>query len=322
MTLLKGGVSMAFWKHKSAPADRISSEALADFGRFEFLGRRQSGVFDPYSLVSDLVSLLYPLDGPGCAEVVGELRRHAEKGEWEKVGAWKFVREFLWDGPDVADLIDGGLLAIHRMRVTNLAIHLAPIDSPRYTELTGGPPSNDGFYGPPVFASSFGPTRQYYFDHAVSTASARQVTRAPSATGVQPGPLDDAVERMWDFGCLVYLGPLVVSPDISSEPHVVKPAVDAASGVDHHVFAERLVHAALHQDSAFHGPWTAIGAARFIEDYLDPEVAESSACTRAIDSGVTQLHRAGIIDAGMTPELFTPRQRERFRVIARTAESG
>lgn len=305
---------MAFWKRRAGPADRITSEALADFGRFEFLGR-ESGVVDPYSLVSELVSLSYPPDGPGFADVVAELRRHAEKGEWEKVGAWKYVREFLSDGSEVADLIDGGLLAIHRMRVTNLGIHLAPIDTPRYTELTGGPPPNDGFFGPPVFDSHFGPTRQYYFDHAVSTAAARQVSRVASAPGVGPGPVDDAVRAMWDFGLLVYRGPLVVAPDISFEPNVVKPAVDAARGVDHQVFAEQLVDAALNQDSTYYGPWTAIGVARFIEDYLDPAVADSHACTRAIDAGLALLDQMGVIGVGMTPELFTPRQRQRLSAL-------
>lgn len=306
---------MPFWKRTSTPVDRVTSEALADFGRFEFLGREQSGVIDPYSLVSQLVSLAYPPDGPGYAEVVLELRRHAERGEWEKVGAWKFVREFLSDGPDVADLVDGGLLAIHVMRVTNLAIHLAPIDTPRYVELTGAPPPNDGFFGPPVFDSQFGPTRQYYFDHAIATAAARQITRVISAQGIEPGPIDDAVRSMWDLGLLVYRGPLVVSTEISFEPNVVKPAVVAATGVDHLLFAERVVEAALKPDSVVYGPWSSLGAARFIEDYLDPRVAESPACTRAIDSGLTQLHRMGMIGVAMTPELLTPRQRERLAAI-------
>lgn len=306
---------MPFWKRSQPAVDRISSEALAEFGRFEFLGRDQSGVVDPYSLVSDLVSSSYPPDGPGYAEVVAELRRHAESGEWEKVGAWKFVRNFLSDTPDVADLVDGGLLAIHRMRVTNLAIHLAPIDTPRYAELTGGPPPNDGFFGPPVFDSSFGPTRQFYFDHAISTAASRQITRLPSAAGVEPGSLEDAVKSMWDLGMLVYRGPLVVSPDIAFEPNVVKPAVDAARGVDHRIFAERLVDGAVNRDSTFYGPWTAIGAARFIEDYLDPDVADLPACTRAIDSGLMQLEQMGLIGVGMTPDVLTPRQRQRLAAI-------
>lgn len=305
---------MGLFKRKKT-VDRITSEALADFGRFEFLGREQSGVLDAYSLVSELVALSYPPEGPGYDDVVAELRRHAEKGEWEKVGAWKYVREFLKEGPDVADLIDGGLLTIYAMRVTNLAIHLAPIDTPRFVELTGGPPPNDGFFGPPVFDSHFGPTRQYYFDAAISAAAARQVTRLASAPGVEPGDVEAAVRSMWDFGLLVYRGPLVVASDISFEPNVVKPAVDAATDVDHTLFAERLVNAALDRDSTFYGPWTAIGSARFIEDYLDPAVADSPACIRAIDSGLTQLREAGVIGVGMTPELLTPRQRERLTTI-------
>lgn len=306
---------MALWKRKSAPIDRITSEALADFGRVEFLGCEQSGVADPFALVSDLVSLSYRPGGPGVNEIIAELRRHAQIGEWEKVGAWKFVREFLSDTPETADLIDGGLLAIHRMRVTNLAIHLAPVDTPRFVELTGGPPLNDGFFGPPVFDSDYGPTRQYYFDHAVSVAAARQIRRVRSAQGVEPRALEEATRAMWDFGMLIYRGPLVVGPDTSFEPNVVKPAVDAATDVDHFIFAERLVDAALDRNSVVYGPWTSIGTARFVEDYLDAPVADSPACARAINDGLTQLLQMGIIGIGMTPELFTPRQRERLATI-------
>lgn len=306
---------MGFFKRRVTLADRITPDALADFGRYEFLGPEQSGISDPYSLVSPLVSLSYNPEGPSSSEVIAELRRHSEKGEWEKVGAWKYARNFLNETADIDDLVDEGLLAIHRMRVTNLAIHLAPIDSPRYIELTGGPPANDGFFGPPVFDSTFGPTRQYYFDHAISTAAARRISRLASAPGAQPGPLDDAVKSMWDFGMLVYRGPLVVAPDIRFEPNVVKPAVEAATGVDHSLFAEGLVDGATDRQSNWFGPWTAIGASRFIEDYLEPTAADSPAYTRVTDAGLTLLHEMGIIGVGMTPEIFTPRQRERYSAI-------
>lgn len=306
---------MAFWSKKPQHSDKISSDALADFGRYEFLGADQSGISDAYSLVSALVSSSYPPEGPGYRDVVSELRRHAEKGEWEKVGAWKYVRNFLSDGPEVSDLIDGGLLAIHRMRVTNLAIHLAPIDSPRYEELTGERPANDGFFGPPVFDSEFGPTRQYYFDHAIATAVARSITRIESVPGVEPGPIDDAVRCMWDFGMLIYRGPLVVNPDITFEPNVVRPAVTAATGVDHRLFAERLVAGAIDPSSNVYGPWTAIGAARFIEDYLDPSATSSDAWAQATDSGLVQLMDMGAIGVSMSPELLTPKQRERLAAL-------
>ena len=94
-----------------------------------------------------------------------------------------------------------------------------------------------------------------------------------------------------------------------------KKAVDAATNVDHFAFADRLVDAALDQGSAVYGPWTAIGAARFIEDYLEPTVADSPASQRAIDGGLTQLTQLGLIGVAMTPALFTPRQLERLAVI-------
>jgi len=306
---------MAFWSKTTQQADKISPDALADFGRYEFLGADQSGISDAYALVSALVASSYPPEGPGYREVITELRRHAEKGEWEKVGAWKYVRNFLTDTPDVSDLVDGGLLAIQRMRVTNLAIHLAPVDSPRYEELTGERPANDGFFGPPVFDSDFGPTREYYFDDAVAAALGRSIARVASEPGVEPGPMDDAVRCMWDFGMLIYRGPLVVNSDITFEPNVVRRAVAAATGVDHRIFSERLVAAAVDPNSDAYGPWTAIGAARFIEDYLDPSAANSDAWVRAADSGIIQLMEVGAIGVLMSQELFTPKQRERLVVL-------
>lgn len=110
---------MTFWKTSRLPQDRINSQRLADFGRFEFL-KEQSGIdaSDAFDLVSPLASLSWA-GGPGARPVIAaELRRHAAAGEWEKVGAWKFVREFLDEGPDTLDLIDGGLAALIRMRVS------------------------------------------------------------------------------------------------------------------------------------------------------------------------------------------------------------
>lgn len=305
---------MAISNRKSAPIDRISSESLADFGRYEFLGAEQSGV-EPsraYSLIFNLNGLIYTQSPADRAHVIAELNRHAEKGEWEKVGAWKYVREFLSEEPDTQALIDGGLLTIHRMRVTNLSIHLAPVDTPRYTELTGELPPNDGFFGPPVFDSSFGPTRQYYFDHAIATAAARNITRLQTAPGVEPGPLEDAARAMWDFGLLVYRGPLVVSPDIAFEPNVIRPAILAATGVDHIIFGDRLAEPVLDTGSYLFGAWTSIGGARFIEEYLDSSAVETTGYSRLPDSGLRLLTEMGALGVSMTPELLTPRQRARL----------
>lgn len=305
---------MPIWNRKSGPADRISPRALADFGRFQFLGAEQSGIdatgsYDLISSLNELVFTSYPADR---ARVITELRRHAMQGEWEKVGAWKYVRDFLSEAPDTQDLIDGGLLAIHRMRITNLSIHLAPIDTPRYIELTGSPPANDGFFGPPVFDSSFGPTRQYYFDQAVAASAARAVTRLPSLPGVEPGPVTEAARAMWDFGMLIYCGPLVVNPDLAFEPNVVRRAIEAASNVDHSMFTDRLAEAVLNSDSRVHGPWSSIGGARFVEDYLDATAVQAAGYSRMLDSGLILLIRSGMLGVLMTPQTLTTRQRERL----------
>jgi len=310
---------MVFWNRKSATVDRISSEALANFGRYEFLGSQQSGIdpSDSYSLISELNELIFTSTSADRDLAVAELHRHAAKGEWERVGAWKYVREFLDDEADTRDLIDGGLLAIAQMRVTNLSIHLAPIDAPRYAELTGGPPPNDGFFGPPVFDSNFGPTRQYYFDDAIARAAARRVTRLKSATGLAPGHLEDAARSMWDFGLLVYRGPLVINPDITFEPNVVRPAVAAATGVDHSMFADHLAHTLLDSNThGYEGLWSFLGGTRFIEEYLDLSAVDASGYSRLLDAGVELLVTSGAIGVTMAPEILTQRQRVRLQALS------
>ncbi len=304
---------MSFWNRKAATVGRISSEHLANFGRWEFL-KEQSGV-DPsgvYGLVSPLNELIYTQSPADRATLIAELHRHAESGEWEKVGAWKYVREFLDDAADTRDLIDGGLLAIQRMRVTNLSIHMAPIDTPRYTQLTGTPPPNDGFLGPPVFDSNFGPTRQYYFDDAIATAARRNIARLSSTPGVEPGPIADAARCMWDFGMLIHRGPLVVSPDLAFEPNVLRPALAAASGVDHGLLAERLVTAAHESTSNEYAAWPLIGTARFIYDYLDPATTETPEYAVLVDTGLEKLIDLGWLGVMVPPEVLTPIQRERL----------
>jgi hypothetical protein len=308
-------VGMAFWNRKMPATDLITHEDLAAVGRLRILGPDLSGVDDEMPLVSALIYQSFPADGPGCAQVVDELRRHAEKGEWEKVGAWRYARFYLPDEAGAADLIDEGLLALRRMRITNLAMQLAPIDIDRYMELTGEPPANDGFVGAPTFESHFGPTRQYYFDQAIRSAASRTITRLPFAAGVPPGPLESAIQSMWSFGLLIYRGPQLIDPSIAFEPSVVRPAVVAASGVDHQLFAERLVDGVLQSHATHYWPWTSLGAARFIEDYLAPDVADSESCLRAIDDGLIQLIQRGDLGLNMPPALLTPRQLERLAAI-------
>ena len=309
---------MALFRRNSQIVDRITSEDLAQYGRYKFLGAEPSGmpIGSADGLISSLNELVYTRAPADRASLVAELGRHADKGDWEKVGAWKYVREWLDEAADTLELIDGGLLAIHRMRVTNLGLHLAPIDMPRYIELTGGPPPNDGFFGPPVFDSKYGPTRQYYFDHAIATATARRVTRIESAPRVEPGPVEEAAKAAWDFGLLVYRGPLVVNHDIQFEPHVVRPLVQAATGVDHVLFTDRLADAVLDDRWSDYGAWSAIGGARFVEEYLDPSAVDSDGYKRLLDEGLTSLRERNLIGTAFARELLTPPQQDRLNELS------
>ena len=305
-------------RRRKGPGDMITAEDLANFGRYEVLGNELSGVdsMDAYSLVEPLVSRGYSLQGQ--SEVAEELRRHAKMGDWEKVGAWKYVRSFLSDREDASDLVDGGLLAVSRMRMTNLAIHLGLVDLARYSELTGRPAANDGFFGPPVFDSTFGPSKQYYLDRAVASAAARRITRLATHVGAKPGPLEAAARSMWDFGMLIYKGPLLVNPDTSFEPNVVRPARDAATGVDHYSFAALLASAVLDESAAHYGVWSAIGGARFVEDYLAAGVAESPAHLRLADAGLSGLIRMGAFGVMVAPAILTRFQTERLALLRST----
>ena len=86
-----------------------------------------------------------------------------------------------------------------------------------------------------------------------------------SATRASPGLTEWA---MWDFGKLIYWGPLAVNPDIAFEPSVVRPAVTAASDVDHAIFIDRVADAVLDPGGHLRDSFAPVGGARFAEDYL------------------------------------------------------
>jgi hypothetical protein len=142
------------------PQDLIEPARLADFGRFWLL-KEESGL-DAGSALSGLDPLRKSLyhDPSAASRIAEELRRCAAKGEWEAIGAWQFSRDFLDDEELERELTDRALLALREMRITNLMIHLPSMDIERFEELTGGPAPDDGFRGPPVFDSHFGPSRK------------------------------------------------------------------------------------------------------------------------------------------------------------------
>jgi hypothetical protein len=151
---------MGLFSRNRVRGDRVDSERIADFGRFWLL-QGESGL-DSTAALEAVDQLLRPLyeNPPGDAQVAEELRRHAAKGEWEALGAWQFARDFVQDEGLERELTDLALLTLEKMRITNLSIHLPRMDVQRFEELTGAPAPDDGFYGPPVFDSRFGPSRE------------------------------------------------------------------------------------------------------------------------------------------------------------------
>jgi len=280
-------------------------------------GPELSGVVDSgaaLALLEPLRSRLYT-DAGGDRLVGEELRRHSQDGEWEAVGAWKFASNFVSDPAIEAELTDSGLLAVARMRVTNLSIHLGGDDLRRFEELTGGPAPFDGFFGPPTFDTPLGPSRRFFLDEALAAASARDPQRVRSRAGVAPEHLQDLPRSLWDFGMLVLRGPLLVAPELRFEPATVRPVVAAATDVDHLLFAEAVRAGLAEEDAGIFNGWSYAGAGRFIEDYLDPALTAGDVHAQLVDAGLRQLLARGMVGLDVSPEVLSPFESRRLAAL-------
>lgn len=284
----------------------VTSEAVADFGRHSFLksasevdmskyagpmGVAYSGALD---IIRPLFDALYLSEGADSARsVVAELTIHSRAGVWEAFGAWKFCDEFLDTRPELwTDLETAGVLALDQMQVSNLGFQLGMRQANAYVRVTGKQPPNDGFFGPPVFKSSYGPSLDYYVAAAEKANRARRPMRIQEAPGVQPSIPADAINGLWDFAQLVFCGPAVIGQNRDSEADILSVVVEAAYGVDHEQFARQLLEAVREKDPQGPG-WFALGAARLIEDYLDPRVAGTAAHLELLRVGFTWLRAPG-----------------------------
>lgn len=301
-----------FSRRPMRPLNLVDTRALAAFGRGWLLDE-ESGL-DRTTVFAALDSLRQPIyqGVDGERETADELRRHAEEDEWATLGAWQFSRDFLEDEGLEAELTDKALLVLDGMRITNLRLHLPPMDFTRYQELTGAPPPDDGFYGPPVFDSNFGPSRQFYFDQAAAAAAARAPQRIAFAPGVAPAPLGESTNCLWDFGMLVLRGAQTMPRELRDEATVLAPARAAATDVDHALVSTAMAEAVSDPDSYLHGPWSLLGCARFLEDYLDPQLAGGALHERLVDDGLAQLAQGGFLGPGVCVEVLSPYERARL----------
>lgn len=300
---------------KRAPKELVSSDDLAAFGKAEFLGFEAMG----YANRSQSLDLMEPYnrdyrvitDVDFATQVSLEVLKNASKGPWEAVGAWKFATEHTVAEDFQREATDLGMLALAKMRVTNLAIHLGPKYFERYRSLTGGPVPDDGFFGPPVFDSNYGPTKHYYWDAAVAAAAARRPRRIECSPGIQPPIVDDAGIGLWDFAMLVLRGPLNVAPDQKSEKVSLLSIVAAAESTDHELLMTDVMSQLRRREVGFLG-WSYFGGGRFIEDYLDPNLMGTSLHEEFVSIGLQQLSENGMFEASVSLETLSEYERSRL----------
>lgn len=287
----------------------VTSDQLAAYGRREFLGEHQGlspmAQFDQLRPLHELVFTQTPEDR---ATIVAELTKLSKTGEWERVGAWKYVRDMLSFEADTQPLVDAGLAAVRRMRVTNLSLHLSQNDTDRYREIFGEAPPYDGFVGPPCFDSAYGPSRADRHQPAIRAAASRRVEPLRAAPGADPGLLPDLTERLWTFALIVYRGVDRIDPETPPERDVLSAVVAAATDVDHDRFAHLLADQVRDHDPFLGGPWPSLGAARFIEEYLRTTTADAWRLTAS--AALSDLADRGWLGTDVPLGVLTGRERE------------
>lgn len=299
---------------------QLSSKVVADFGRAWYLdGASDIDIQEARGATYPLAQMTFQGDPQMNAEVIRELQDHAQQGPWELVGAWLLARDLLND----ESLTDQALRQIAEMRITNLAIHLAQMDVAHYSELTGGPPPNDGYFGPAAFDSSFGPSRDEHFDRARDYAISRSRPRLRETPGVDPGELDTSELRFWDFGRLIALAPFAIGAiDCRDETQILATADARACASDHEMFANRLTEALLGDETGHFNGWALLGAGRFIEESLDPKLNAGSQHMALIDGGLTQLDEQGMVGTAFRPDVLTEFEQSRLASLRSSADDG
>jgi hypothetical protein len=221
---------------------------LTCYGRCRFLGWEATGGPGPIDgWYERLRPWFEPLMAgpPGHQQTVTRLNGLATThGGWVAIGAWKVMLEFS------SDLMDEGrdaLVACHDVGVTNLAIHMPPVEAGVWRRIFDFPPPHDGFFTPPVFSTPNGPQKTDYFKAAATAAVTRCPERLDHAPGVAPvetppSPSTSAAtstsavtstaaafERslaysLWDFGQLLLIGAHVVQEERRYEPAILAQA--------------------------------------------------------------------------------------------------
>jgi hypothetical protein len=302
--------------HPSIPADDVAF--LTRYGRYRFLGWEAAGEPGPIDWYPHLMRWFEPLmAGPPARDrVVSHLNRLAgTHGGWVAVGAWKVLLEF---SPDLADegheALASCLRAYRAFGVTNLASYIPPVELTIWWKLFDGVPPNDGFFRPPVFSTSDGPQRVDYLRAAAAVAASRRPRRLQHVPGVPPGPIEagdtNLVHSMWDFGQLVLIGAHVMNEERRYERAVLARSHEWAHGVDHTLVLDHLVETVGVDDDP---AWSAVGSARFCEEYLDVSLTSSEAHRSLLEAGLDFLERQNLLRSSIATACLSSAELEGLR---------
>lgn len=294
---------------------------LTRYGRYQFLGWEAAGEAVPIDdWYERLTRWFEPLMAGSVArqQIIARLNDLATThGGWVAIGAWKVMLDFS------SDLVRDGraalvacLRAYHDFGVTNLAVHIPPVELGVWREVFDFPPPHNGFFTPPVFSTPHGPQKADYLKAAAAAAASRYPERLDQVPGVAPVlPSVPAAERqlaysLWDFGQLLLIGAHVVQEERRHEPAILARARRWAQNTDHGLVLERLVAIVqANPDPA----WTAVGAARFCEDYLDASLTGSEGHQALLDAGLDFLVRQHLLQTSIDPTCLSPAEVEGLR---------
>jgi hypothetical protein len=299
------------------PTDDVAF--LTRYGRYRFLGWEAAGETGPIDdWYSHLMRWFEPLMAgpPGYQETVTRLNNVATiHGGWVAIGAWKVMLEFSSDlAGDGRDALVACLRAYHDFGVTNLALHIPPVELTVWCEIFDFPPPNDGFFTPPVFSTPYGPKKADYLKAAATAAATRYPQRLDHVPGVPPAASspDGVLEKqlaysLWDFGQLLLLGAHVMREERRYEPAILARARSWAEGTNHRLVLDRLVEMVeANPDPA----WGAVGAARFCEEYLDASLTGSEAHRFLLEAGLGFLVRQNLLQTSIDPACLSPAEVE------------
>jgi hypothetical protein len=115
---------------------------------------------------------------------------------------------------------------------------------------------------------------------------------------------------LWDFGQLLLLGVHVMQEERRYEPAILARARSWAAGADHRLVLDRLVEIVeANPDPA----WTAVGAARFCEEYLAASLTGSEAHRFLLDAGLEFLVRQSLLQTSIDPGCLSPAEVQGLR---------